>query len=173
MTTSKLLGQLFLAHRRELQVYLTRKLRDSELAADLTQETFLRYAERPGTDGVAVRQNRSYLFRTAHNLAVDHIRQQQRRSVGQADAGGLPDVADTQPGQEQITEGRERVRMLRSILDQLPERTCRVFALNRIEGMSYAEVARALGISESSVQKHLARGLLHVTRTLREKEKYQ
>ena len=39
------LKRLFLAHRRELQAYLTRRLRDREMAADLTQETFLRFAE--------------------------------------------------------------------------------------------------------------------------------
>ena len=39
------LKRLFLAHRREIQAYLTERLRDADLAADLTQETFLRYAE--------------------------------------------------------------------------------------------------------------------------------
>ena len=69
--------ELFLAHRRELQSYLTRKVRDGETAADLAQEAFLRFAEHGPTNGIA--HPRSYLFRTAHNLAVDHVRREQRK----------------------------------------------------------------------------------------------
>ena len=41
-------------------------------------------------------------------------------------------------------------------------RTRQVFVLNRVEGLSYDEIATRLGISVSSVQKHLARALQHV-----------
>ncbi|MCL4069402.1 RNA polymerase sigma factor [Pseudomonas sp. GX19020] len=133
----------------------------------------MRYAERPYADEGVVRQNRSYLFRTAHNLAVDHVREQRRKPAERMDADDIARVADNQPGQEQVAAGRERMRLLLEILGKLPERTRQVFVLNRIEGLSYAEVARSLRISESSVQKHLAKGLLHVTSSLREREKNQ
>ncbi len=41
-------------------------------------------------------------------------------------------------------------------------RTQEIFRLNRIEGLTHAQVARQLEISDSSVQKHLARALAHV-----------
>ena len=65
---------LFLAHRRELQAYLTETLRDADTAADLTQETFLRYAEQRQGDGAMVIHERAYLYRTARNLAIDQSR---------------------------------------------------------------------------------------------------
>ena len=78
---SREIKRLFLAHRRELQAYLTRLLRSPDRAADLTQETFLRFAEYSGANPSAViTHERSYLYRTAHNLAVDHMRRESRES---------------------------------------------------------------------------------------------
>ncbi len=55
---------------------------------------------------------------------------------------------------------------LREIVAELPPRTREIFRLNRLEGLTHAEVARRLEISDSSVQKHLARALAHVMQAL-------
>jgi RNA polymerase sigma-70 factor (ECF subfamily) len=162
--TAGTLRRLFVLYRRELQAYLTRKLRDPEWAADLTQETFLRYAEQGG--GAAVVHDRSYLYRTAHNLAVDHLRRQVRQRTDSMACDTLQELPDRRPSLEDATDARLRLDRLRALIDELPARTRQIFVLNRIEGLSYAEVAAQLGISESSVQKHLAKALLHVTRRL-------
>ena len=92
---------LFLAHQRELQVYLTRKLGNAEAAADLTQETFLRFAEHRGSHPAAViSQERSYLYRTAHNLAVDHLRREIREKTDVVADSELTDVPDDSPSPE-------------------------------------------------------------------------
>lgn len=165
--TDKTLKSLYASYQRELLAYLTSKLRDAELAADLTQETFLRFAEKSSADTADFQNTRSYLYRTAHNLAVDHIRQQARRRTDLPGSEVLAELADDAPGQEDITLGRERLEQLKSALSGLPPRTRDIFILNRIEGLSYRDVAETLGISESSVQKHLARALLQVTSSLR------
>lgn len=165
--TGKTLKGLFLAHRRELQAYLTNKLKDAETAADLTQEAFLRYAEQNTADGANVAHGRSYLYRTAHNLAIDHVRQKARQKTDASAHDDMADIADDQPTQEEQADARQKLDRLRAAVAELPERTRQIFVLNRIEGLSYAETAERLGISESSVQKHLARALLHVTQRLR------
>jgi RNA polymerase sigma factor (sigma-70 family) len=154
------LKQLFLAHRGELHAYLTDRLRDRELANDLAQETFLRFAEQGG-NGVIV-EDRSYLYRTARNLAIDHIRRTHRHRTDVTAHADLADIAADLPGAEEVVAGRERLDRLRAAIEALPERTRQVFVLHRIEELTYAEVATRLGISESSVQKHLARALQHV-----------
>lgn len=53
------------------------------------------------------------------------------------------------------------------VVEGLPPRTREIFRLNRIEGLSYADVARRLDISESSVQKHLAKALAVIMREVR------
>jgi RNA polymerase sigma-70 factor (ECF subfamily) len=165
--TDKTLKGLFLAHRRELQAYLTEKLKDAETAADLTQEAFLRYAEQGTSRSAAVLNERSYLYRTAHNLAVDYVRQKARQKTDAAAHDDMASVPDDRPSQEDEAASRQRLDRLRSIVAELPDRTRQIFVLNRVEGLSYAETAERLGISESSVQKHLAKALLHVTKRLR------
>jgi RNA polymerase sigma-70 factor (ECF subfamily) len=156
--TSDTLKSLFLAYRREIQAYLTSKLRDSETAADLTQETFLRYAEQSGT---SVNNDRSYLYRTARNLAIDHIRERQRRQTDPTPAEEMAEIVEERPAPDQQAADRERLERLRQAMLELPERTRQVFVLNRIDGLTYAEVADRLDISDSSVQKHLSRALHH------------
>lgn len=159
---------LFQSHRGELQSYLARRLRDPELAADLTQEAFLRYAEHSPAMAGEIRDSRSYLYRVAHNLAVDHIRKSSRDRIELPGDPVIAALPDDYPGQDIRTADRQILRYLRMVLDEMPERTRRIFALNRIEGLSYQQVARRMGISESAVQKHLARALGHAVQRLRE-----
>lgn len=164
--TKEDLKALFLRYQRELQAYLQRRLRDFHTAADLTQETFLHYAEDRARGEVA--DIRSYLYRTAHNLAVDHVRRQERRRTfvtPDEDLAGLP---AEQPSPEEAVAARQRLERLRLAVAELPQRTQDIFVLNRVHGLSHQEVARQLGISESSVQKHLAKALLHIRRRLPE-----
>lgn len=165
--TGKTLKGLFLAHRQELHAYLTNKLKDAETAADLTQEAFLRYAERKSASDTNVTHDRSYLYRTAHNLAVDHVRQKTRQKTDSSTHDDMGGIADDQPTQEDQADARQKINQLQAVIDELPERTRQIFILNKIEGLSYTETAEQLGISESSVQKHLAKALLNVMQRLR------
>ena len=158
---------LFLAHRRELQAYLTETLRDADTAADLTQETFLRYAEHRRGNGAMVIHERAYLYRTARNLAIDHSRKLARQrtdTVANEDLARMP--ADS-PSLDHAADARQKLDRLRTAVEELPERTRQVFVLGRLEGLTHREIAHRLAISESSVQKHLARALQHVMQRLR------
>lgn len=158
---------LFKDHRHELQVYLTRTLRDADLAADLTQETFLRYAEQRRDPAFVVTQVRAYLYRIAHNLALDH-----RRARRRSPESGMPDdalalIADEAPSPERVADGIDALDRIRAALAELPPRTRQVFTLVRLEGLTYRKAAARLGISDSSVQKHLAVAIKHVMQRLR------
>lgn len=161
------ISSLFLAHGGELFSYLVRKLRNRDLAADLTQETFTRYLAR-SVDGVAVIGNeRAYLFRTALNLAVDHVRQGQRRPQDESGAETLEMIGDPRPTQERIFSGRQELGLVKEALQSLPERTREIFILQRVDGLTYREIAERLEISDSSVQKHLAAALQAVMQHIR------
>lgn len=162
---SKALKRLYLTHGRAVQDYLTHKLRDSAVAADLAQETFLRVAQ--AGDDVAIRNDRSYLFRTAHNLAIDHIRRVRRRRTDHVDSEQLAHFVDDSVPLEEAVASRHMLSRLQDIVAELPDRTRRIFILVKIQELTYAETADQLGISESSVQKHLAMGLAHVVQRLK------
>jgi RNA polymerase sigma-70 factor (ECF subfamily) len=90
------LKRLFLKHAKNLQAMLSRKVRDPQLAADLVQDSFLRLAEQQQADRIDNAQ--AYLYRTAHNLMVDHVRQQQRRKTDLVPHEALEASSRTAPG---------------------------------------------------------------------------
>lgn len=151
--------RLFQLHRPELQSYLARLVRCRETAADLLQDTFLRFLEH--APKVEIGNSRAYLYRTAHNLAVDHLRKEDRRCTDATAPEQLWDVPDQQPAPDHRLHAQQELQSLYTTLEELPPLTRRIFELNRMHGLSYQEVADALNISNSSVQKHLARALLH------------
>jgi RNA polymerase sigma factor (sigma-70 family) len=155
---------LFQKHAKALHSFLLRKSRDPQLAADLTQESFLRLAEQRG--GERIDNSPAYLFRTASNLLIDHQRQQIRRKTDLVGEDVLFEVEAGGSSLDEITAARQSVERLQHAIGELPPRTQEIFRLNRIEGLTHAQVARELGISDSSVQKHLARALAHVMERL-------
>lgn len=160
--------RLFQAHHREIHAYLTRKLGNTEIAADLTQETFLRFAQqRAISPATPILHERSYLYRSAHNLAVDHLHRQCRERTDLLPDDDLAEVPDGNPTPEEAVGDRDELALVRAVILELPERTRQIFMLARIEGLTYREVALRLRISESSVQKHLAKATKQVMQRLR------
>lgn len=161
--------RLFRSHGGDVSSYLARMLRDPDLAEDLTQDAFLRCcATLQGGD--RPENLRGYPYRIARNIAVDHPRLQRRRRTHMRGDHVLAAIADPRPGQERRMIDRERLQVFLHALAGLPDKTRRIFVLHRIRGLSYREVAQHMALSESSVQKHLARVLLEVTCRLREYE---
>lgn len=162
---------LFLSHQRELQIYLTRLLGDADVAGDLTQETFLRVTQYAQQNSSAdVTHIRPYLYRIAHNLAVDHVRAQKRNPVKDGDADKLESVVHNAPSPEQIVGGQSELEFVRRALRELPERTREIFVLVRMDGLTYRQTAQRLGISDSSVQKHVARAIAFIMARIRENQ---
>jgi RNA polymerase sigma-70 factor (ECF subfamily) len=156
---------LFAANASALLDYLVRRVRDRHVAADLVQETFLRMAAQNA--GTIVENPQAYLYRTANNLLIDHVRQERRRQTYPSTHEALADHVEDRPAPDVAVSDRERLGLLRQAVMELPLRTRQIFVLNRIDGRTYAEIARTLDISDSSVQKHLARALRHVMQRLK------
>ncbi|MCY1272137.1 putative RNA polymerase sigma factor FecI [compost metagenome] len=160
------LKSLFIKHAKALQSLLTRKVRDPQLAADLVQESFLRLVEQ--RDKAQIDNSQAYLYRTAHNLMVDHARQQMRRKTDLVPHEALEDIIEERPGLDEAAASVQHMQRLREAVAELPPRTREIFRLNRLEGLTHSEVARHLDISDSSVQKHLSKALAHVMQRLQE-----
>lgn len=133
-----------------------RSLVQGDEAEDLLQELWLRAVT---ADSGPIAKPLSYLYRTAHNLALERYRQAaraQRRdqdwreSVSETIAG----VSD-EPSAERVLVGRERLRLAEETLLALGQRTATVFRRYRIEGVSQRDIAAELGISLSAVEKDL------------------
>lgn len=152
MTPTSLL-QLFRSEHERIVRLIGRLVRCRAAAEDLAQDAFLRLWGRTLTgDG------RSLLFRTAQNLAIDHLRSGRVRSR-HAETAGREEAPPRVPSPDAAAVAREELRSLRAALRTLPRRAQRVLLLNRLDGLSYAEIARALGVSVSTVEKDMIRAL--------------
>lgn len=150
----------FEAGKGALRRYLWRFFAKPQDVEDMLQEVFVRAyaAELRGP----ILMPRAYLFRTAKHVALNEIERRKNSQASALEDFADPDVvgAETQPGVEQLVDGRRRLALFARAVAQLPDQCRKVLILKKIEGLSQKEIARKLGIAESTVEKHLAKGLL-------------
>ncbi len=141
---------LYLTHRAALIEFAAPIVGDRARAEDVVQEAWLRFGAAPAQERVNVIQPLSYLYRIVRNLAIDLSRRGAREVRG-PDAEAILDLApDSRPSPEAETIERDQLAHVVAALEALPERTRRAFHMHRFEGMTYAEIGRALGISVGS-----------------------
>lgn len=135
-----------------LRRYAVALLRNRQDADDLVHDCLVRALERLHTKREDV-EIRVWLFAIMHNLFVSHWRKAKVRSRIESPAD---DVAEpgTPANQEDWLHWQDLVRALNS----LPEEQRIVVLLVSVENLSYAEVARVLGIPIGTVMSRLARG---------------
>jgi RNA polymerase sigma factor (sigma-70 family) len=135
-------------YRRPLQRYL-RKLLSEALAEDVLQASFVRawQALRSGTD---VRELRPWLYRIAHNQALNTLRA--AGSVLPPASADLPAIS-----LEAEIERREELRETLSGIEALPDRQRAALIAIAVAGRSHADVARELGMTDGALRQLLLR----------------
>ncbi|CAN5349248.1 RNA polymerase sigma factor [soil metagenome] len=153
----------YLEQRDALSRFFRARLGSQGDVDDLLQDLYLKVST--VSPEHEVRDPRAYLYRLASNLMMDRWRSGRRAAVRDgawrqiAHRVGASEDMDDAPSAEAVVAGRERLGALMAVLPSLPEKTQRVFRMHKFEGLSYAEVASALGISRSSVEKHMMEAL--------------
>lgn len=145
----------FLENERGIKRYLSRFLPRAQDVDDLAQETFLRaFAQ----GGAGVNNPRAFLYRIAHNLALNERDRMANRITTSMEDSPDPAVlgAGDQVSVEETVEGRRKMTIFAEAISALPPQCRQVFILRKIHGLSQKEVALKLGLSVSTVEKHLA-----------------
>jgi RNA polymerase sigma factor (sigma-70 family) len=124
-------------------------------AEDLLHSAYIRL-ERYRTDHV-VENPSAFMVRTATNIAVDIHRHERFFEPGNEDRDGQ--CADDAPLQDEVIAARARLLRVKKGLAQLPPRTREIFLLHRLHGLKYREIAARYGISQSAVEKHVAKAV--------------
>ncbi len=145
-------AELFDAQFRRIFRYLDRLSGDGELAADLTQEAFVRLYRRGAMPDTPV----AWLITVATNLFRNEKSTRARRRKLLTVARGEGVLGDPPRSPDEDVQGEESRRRVRLAIDQLPERD-RSLLLLRAEGYSYRDLAAALGLNEASIGTLLAR----------------
>lgn len=142
----ELFAQIDESQYAEIQRYILRLVRQSALAEDFTQETFLRWMESERAAPIANR--RAWLYRTARNLVYDHFRRQKRWDDIQ---DALTYHHDPAPASVDLLETKETHTMLLAQLNLLPPRQREAVRLKFQEKLTYDEIAQVMGESRSTV----------------------
>ncbi len=146
-----------LVHEAALQRYLTRCWPHRDEVRDLRQELYTRIYQAAAKARPA--SPKSFLFSSARHLMADRARH--ARVVSIVPMGDFEPshvlVDDVSP--ERWCGGRETLARLSDAFDRLPDRCREVVWLRRVEELSQKEVAMRLGISEKTVEKHIAKGM--------------
>ncbi len=146
---------LYLSMRGQLRSMVARIVPADEVE-DIVQETYLRL--RRVTPGQEITYPRSYLYQTARNLALDSLKRSDNSRttdlVEDAEYAASPGCATP----EAVDASRSFESFCASV-ELLPQRARQVFVLKKVYGYTQREIAEALEIAESTVEKHVALGL--------------
>ncbi len=148
--------EAFTAHHRAVYRYACALTRDETLAEDVVQEVFIRLHEHlyeAQKDGLLL----GWLLRVTANVARNTIRRHNRaRARDEAFAMNAVETSE-EPLPDEAMLRRAEIGEARRALDKIkePMRSC---LLLKHEGLSYREIAAALGINESNVGSLIARG---------------
>jgi RNA polymerase sigma-70 factor (ECF subfamily) len=152
---------MFERYYREILSFLSGKVADRAMAADLAQESYARAYAAQGT-GDDVNNPRAMLYRIARNLVIDHHRHAEVRGAVEMPACDEQAALARAPRSlepEVAAVSRQGVMALAQAIDHLPPRCREAFMLNRFDGLSYAEVAGRMGISVKMVEQHISNAL--------------
>ncbi len=162
--------QLVLRYQRPIWALLQRMVRDSMLAEDLAQEVFVKAFRALGTFD-RTRKFSSWLFKIAHNTAIDYLRRKQLDTVALETPDGEPDLLAVVPDSESESpdsalQRQDLARDLEASLERLRPEHREVVLLRFHEGLSYEEIAEVTDLPLGTVKTHLFRARKAMARYL-------
>jgi RNA polymerase sigma-70 factor, ECF subfamily len=157
------LEQLYLLHFDRIYSYLRVSVGNRHDAEDLTTQTFLRMLESIGRFRWQSAPFSAWLFRIAHNLAVDHFRS--RRRVLVQDEVPEPSGEEESSAEEQALDSMAQAGML-GLIEELSAEQRQVLALKFVFGFGNVEIAGILGKTEGAMKSLQHRALASLERQL-------
>jgi len=158
------LSALFSRYRRTLARAVARIVRPQDIE-DIVQETYVRIYQ--AAQRQQIHHPKAFMLRTARNLALNHVGSADAMSHLASTEWDVDADEDTNQWQNAISEPLETAAqtdeeflMFCRAVCELPVQCRRVFVLRKVYGLSQQEVAKHLGISEATVEKHVAKGVV-------------
>lgn len=165
MSNYETLYKAYLGLRLSLAKAVSTIVPPSEIE-DIVQETYVRICE--VSEHETIQYPRSYLYRAAKNLALDHIKRAEfRLSVSFDDDQNTAAMIEEQLHDEvdvfNQVSAKEEFALFCEAVRELPLQCRRAFVLRKVYGYSQKEIASSLNISENTVEKHIATGIKRCT----------
>lgn len=154
--TADSLTTLYRNHHGWLEAWLRSKIGCTHQAADLAHDTFVRILgreERP-----EYREPRAYLTTIARGLLIDHWRRQDIEQAWHETLASLPEPLAPSPEDQLLF--LEALYRIDALLDQLKPKVREAFLLSQLDGLTYREIGKRLGVGERMVKKYMAQAMM-------------
>ena len=141
----------------------------NEEAEDVVQETMMKvWSRRDDWDGIE--NIEAYCLTICRNLALDHIRKKgnNNESIEQKHY----DSPDRTSNPDELMIQKDRLQLVRNLVNQLPEKQRSCMQLRDFEGKPYKEIATILGITEEQVKVNIFRARQNIKQKFQEHEQY-
>ena len=149
--------QAFQNHQGALRRFISRIVQRPQDIDDVAQEAFLRAYR--AEKGRPIEQPKSFLFRIAHNVAITELTKKSHQiidyiaDIDESAVLWIEDSVEDQVMAEQL------IGIHCEAAAQLPPRCRRVYLMRKVHGMSHKDISVELGISISTVEKHMSKGI--------------
>lgn len=148
---------IILVHQSALRARLRRMTVSPADLDDLCSEVLTRAYATPQWERITA--GRAFLFSIARNLIIDMAR---RDKIVAFETIADLELLQAGPDCEAQLFARDELRLIEKIMEQMPVQARRVFLMRRVQEKSLAEIAEEMGLSVSTVEKHLAKAVLFV-----------
>jgi RNA polymerase sigma factor (sigma-70 family) len=156
--------ELFRLQRPSLIRFAMSRINDKSEAEDIVQDAFIRFQNRYTAQEVLAPE--ALLVRITTNLVIDKFREKSTRSAREdawakfytagADMA-LSTAESVDPAR--ILSAKQQVEKAIGVLNNMPEKTRKIFLLHRFEGLTHSEVSLRTNIPKSTIEKHMIRAI--------------
>ncbi len=162
---------LLTRHQERVYTKINFIVRDSELANDLFQDTFIKVV-RLLKEGKYVEEGKflPWILRIAHNMSIDHFRRNKKmrmvRSRDEVDVFATIDTGDAHI-EDLLVEGQIHTDV-RRLIDQLPEDQREVVRMRMYDGLSFKEIADTTGVSINTALGRMRYAVINLRKIVEE-----
>ncbi len=167
MTKKVKFTSTFVDISKQLKRFVSRIVQPDDVE-DIVQETFVKSYEADLKQDIQF--PRSYMLKTAKHLALNHIAKWDNKFNDSLENDNeLPVLLKSMKLEDEYTS-KERFLLFCRATEQLSSSIRKCFILKKVYGMSQKEIADQMQLSQSTVEKHIAKGLLQTMLYMREHE---
>lgn len=155
--------QLYLRYAPRVEAFACCMLKDIDEARDVTQDIFLKIWEKRENAG-EIRSIRNYLFRMTKNTIYNCFAQRSVEKKYEQSVNVIRDILSDEVSEKVSAKDLQMVISL--AMGRMPEQRKKIFAMNRLNGLSYKDIAQRLGIKEKTVEYHMHLALSDLRKAL-------
>lgn len=159
------LGRHVFPHEPALRQWLFARIASAGLEVDdVVQETYAILASIERVDHI--RNPRNYMFEVAKSVILQSLRKARIVTIDMQAHARILEIPEDAPTPERVVADRQELSQVSAAIAALPDRCREVFTMRKLQGLSQRQVADALGIAESTVEKHMVKALAILTNAI-------